>query len=286
MENLNYFTALIQLISAVNFAYITLGFEQKIFRLFFSLKRLLSQKFNPIEADINADIVSLQEMVPITTTDGVCTAPKIDTLLNKYRNFHQKWELSIKDIKVENNAIRHPKGIKSFFLLNSLYCIYDLFLIGLSCIFTNEINVSVLFFCTNSIMLIESIKYIIWIIGQKKRKDNADKLYKRAIIDFAIIVILPFVCVILNHIISNYIEPFPLWEWINIYIMILSILFPFLPSLVCVIYVIIKIRSINNSLDNKIKLLKSTQIGLRKEKEKLDSTYEVLSDNSDLISFS
>ena len=40
------------------------------------------------------------------------------------------------------------------------------------------------------------------------------------------------------------------------------------------------------SLDNKIKLLKSTQIGLRKEKEKLDSTYEVLSDNSDLISFS
>ena len=126
MENLNNFSALIQLISAVNFANIKLNFHQQIFDLIANVDDIYDRKFKEVQSAIDADVVSLNSLDPIETMDGKSNSKHIEQLRNRYSELNEKWDEKHSALGEQFKKCKELRGIKSFFLFISLYCIYDL----------------------------------------------------------------------------------------------------------------------------------------------------------------
>lgn len=273
MIDLEHFTALIQLISAVNFAYITLRFHEKIFKIIFSLPKSIAVAFDNIKSTYTLDITSLRSMDPLRTTNDLSLEDSILKLANKYEELPQKWSLAYKRHELRLNYCMSAEGVKSLFLFISIYCILDLFLIALIGTNTNVIayKVSLRFLNINTSLI--SLGYIIRTCF-KNPKYSPENLYSWAIVLSSFNFLATLIVGLLSYFgkitINNQ-------ENTTLCCAILSVALPFLPCLWTVIYCIsniirIKIELFCTKLDIRIKLL-----FLKYEKCKLDKVSKLFS---------
>ena len=106
MDDLFAFTALIQLISAVNFANIKFHFHEKVFELLLDVQLILDEMFRPMESTISADIESLMGMDTMETKNNRSLQPRIDKLIREYQGLSSEWN-------IKNKLITQPKKIAS-----------------------------------------------------------------------------------------------------------------------------------------------------------------------------
>ena len=168
IEHLYLFTALIQLISAVNFANIAFDFHTKVFKVFFNVEAIIDHKFHRIKNAIIADQESLQQMTPLETTDGRSNLNSIEQLKKKYTKFSEQWEFEIDEVKDSVKGIETKQWFRSFFMLVSLYCIFDLALISILSIPNVSYSWAVVFFALNLGTTIFSLIIILKALLQKE----------------------------------------------------------------------------------------------------------------------
>ena len=177
METLNNFSALIQLISAVNFANIKLNFHQQIFDLIANVDDIYDRKFKEVQSAIDADVVSLNSLEPIKTMDGKSNSNHIEQLRSRYSELNEKWDEKHSALGEQFKKCKEQRGIKSFFLFISLYCIYDLALFAIIQSFPN-LDFYRLALNSLSIITILISLYYLYKIARQNYQDKDEKYIK------------------------------------------------------------------------------------------------------------
>lgn len=281
MEFLFNFSALIQLISAVNFANIKFRFHKKIFNILFDVKNVY-KKFSDIENAMNADIVSLDFMQPIDTKDNKSNKKEIEQLQKKYKDLFYEWR---KEYNYVNDYIKkciNVKGIKSLFLFVSLYCVYDLALLAIISIKDITYYWSSFICNLNVFSIIIVLVYYTIIIFRKNNNQEDVHLYKRTLhLSFASILY------------SFFVSWLPLFgfgitisETQTMILSLVSIILPFYPCLFCVIYILINEYIVNSLVKKATAPLIQRQKSLHDDKVILDKMYVVFQTNNAQEDFS
>lgn len=287
IEHLYLFTALIQLISAVNFANIAFDFHTKVFKLFFNVEDIIDHKFHRIKNAIIADQESLQQMTPLETTDGRTNLNSIEHLKKKYTKFSEQWEFEIDEVKDSVKGIETKQWFRSFFMLVSLYCIFDLALISILSIPNVSYSWAVVLFALNLGTTIFSLIIILKALLQKENI-GGHQLARFTLKYFTIIVLISVLIGGINEIcISNQmfiITP----KWVEQTFLYLSIIIPFLPCVICSVYTLYQTQKLENRVSDAVSSLQGKQDDLHKEKIELDNAYRLFESNTtnDNISFS
>ena len=269
MENLNNFSALIQLISAVNFANIKLNFHQQIFDLIANVDDIYDRKFKEVQSAIDADVVSLNSLDPIETMDGKSNSKHIEQLRNRYSELNEKWDEKHSALGEQFKKCKELRGIKSFFLFISLYCIYDLALFAIIQSFP-DLDFYRLALNSLSIITIFISLYYLYKIARQNDQDKDEKIYKITLIYSVASIIIALIIAVIIHT-EGIVKTF----MVNYYLPIAAIILPFFPCFLCaLIYVFqeIKIRCITGYSTFS---LRRTQKKLHKEKVKLDEMYSL-----------
>lgn len=171
MEQLECFTAFIQLMGAVNFAYIVAHFPAKVHDLFFDTQKF-EEDFNSFNNEISVDISSIEAMTPITTVEGTSTKNTIDKLKKEYNEFKINWENKRETILEGLEAAKKVKGFKCLFLNVSLFCVILLLGIGLlkatNANFWSRFN---LFFVWGTTLSSSYLTFIVWKHKWDQRRD-------------------------------------------------------------------------------------------------------------------
>ena len=270
MDNLNNFTALIQLISAVNFANIKFNFHQRIFELIGNVDDIYDRKFKEVQSAIEADIVSLNSLEPIETRDGKSNSTHIEKLRSGYSELSEKWDEKYSELGEQIKRFKEQRGIKSFFLFISLYCIYDLALFAIIQSFPNQDFYRIALNSLSIVTISITLGYLYKIIRQNYHQKD-EQLYKITLFlsVASIIIVLPIAAIIIKT--ESIVKTF----MVNDYLSIAAILLPFFPCFLCaLIYVFqeIKIRCI--TLYSTFSLVRK-QKELHEEKVKLDEMYQI-----------
>ena len=121
------YTTLIQLISAVNFAYIFSRFHQCVYHLIFNESKFFQSKFTSFINDLTVDVQSLDLMEPIETTRGASNAQALSEIKEEFSSLRNSWDIKRETITSTLNKVKTVKGIRSLFLFVSLFCLLDLF---------------------------------------------------------------------------------------------------------------------------------------------------------------
>lgn len=127
LSYLNNYATLIQLISAVNFAYIFTRFHQRVYRLIFNEKKLIDDKFTSFTNDMTVDMDSLETMDPLDTTNGQTNRGTLDKLKEDFRQLKTEWDSKKEKMTNLLQRVKQVKGVRSLFLYISLFCLIDLF---------------------------------------------------------------------------------------------------------------------------------------------------------------
>ena len=275
METLNNFSALIQLISAVNFANIKLNFHQQIFDLIANVDDIYDRKFKEVQSSIDADVVSLNSLEPIETMDGKSNSNHIEQLRSRYSELNEKWDEKHSALGEQFKKCKEQRGIKSFFLFISLYCIYDLALFAIIQSFPN-LDFYRLALNSLSIITILISLYYLYKIARQNYQDKDEKIYKVTLFlsVVSIIITLIIAAIIINT--EGIVKTF----MVNDYLPIAAIFLPFFPCFLCaLIYVIqeIKIRIITFRSTSD---LRKEQKRLHNEKVKLDEMYSLFQETN------
>lgn len=287
IEHLYLFTALIQLISAVNFANIAFDFHTKVFQVFFNVEAIIDHKFHRIKNAIIADQESLQQMSPLETTDGRSNLNSIEQLKNKYTEFSEQWESEIDEAKKSVEGIKTKKWFRSFFMLISLYCIFDLALISVLSIPNVSYSWAVVLFSLNLGITIFSIILTIKALLQKGNVDG-HQLAKFTLKHFTIIVIISMLIGGINEFCIRrqlyMITP----NWVEQIFLYLSIVIPFLPCVICSAYTLYQSKKLENRISDVVASLQGKQDNLHNQKIELDNAYRLFESTTtnENISFS
>lgn len=270
MEDLFQFTALIQLISAVNFANIKFRFHEKIFRLLLNVKQIHRKMFEKMENAISADIESLKGMDPFETKNNKSIKPRIDKLIKDYQQLSLDWNDQKGKYHLTKRDCIKAQGFKSFFLFISLYCIYDLVLIALlTTQYAEEARIGL--FVLNSFSILVSFGFCIRTCF-KKRRASESSLYTAA-------VILSIISIALTIIAIKNISNFDC-EICNLINCISSIILPFAPCIWCFFYVAYHICYIRFPMRFRSIKISFKQWKLHRQKTELDKLCNLFSDIS------
>lgn len=249
METLNNFTALIQLISAVNFANILFSYHKKVFRLLFNIRQSIDQKFDEVRKATTIDLESLRKMKPIDSTDGTSTEASIDTLKVDYENFDTEFKAEVATLYEDCRRASDTNWVKTFFLFISLYCVLDLLFIALIYTFNTTFTHCILHII-NFVTVIYIVKYIVNIF-----KQTSDPSYKVAIKDCSIIVASALILSGLNSVLISIWFCYSIPVWVEVLSTILSILIPFIPCVLCFFYVSRIVKKLHKSIETKVEEL-------------------------------
>ena len=265
LDLLDKFTALIQLISAVNFAYIATHFPNRVYRIIFDKKHLLEDKFSNNTNQIEADLQSLMAMQPITTTTGESNQEAIDSLKERYTDLHSRWETKREQIISEINTARNVKGSKCLFLSISLYCIISLFNIAILIVTRNEYWLMfTLFVNIGSLYHAVSLTRVMWTHKWDEKEDV--HCYKTTLKNFSCILLAAIILGVSNWMVVCFWKGWSLIPGLVNIILSLCVLLPFYPCLISVLYIICNERKIT-------KITGEQTDDLREEQQQLHSEY-------------
>lgn len=248
MDKLSNFTAVIQLIAAVNFANILFGYHKKVFRFLFNISKIINEKFGKIRESNTVNLDSLRIMKPIKTTEGRSTEQAINNLRDDYEVFDKECQNKIASLYALCRNFSDSNWVKSFFLFISVYSVIDITLIATIHTF-NTTFTSCILHCSNIIALPITFKYIAYIIKQK-----ASESYKTAIRDSIIMLSAAITLSLLNSLILKYTDLiFVIPTWFNTISCISSILIPFFPCIFCFCYVSFAVNKLNEYVNTSAK---------------------------------
>lgn len=278
---MDYFTALIQLISAVNFVYIITHFPKRVFKIIFDKKKFLGDKFHKVTSSINADIQSVNTINLIETTEGGTNLDAAIALVNEYENLKKNWNEQINSIKTYIDKAKKVKGSKCLFLYVSLYCIVTLFNIAIL-----QANPNDFWICSTILMNIIALgcsiyyTYVIWTF----KWDAKDKVRCYVNTSNAFIVSILAVPLIsgANSLIVSQVGGFPINEtFVNI-LLSLCVFLPFYPCLMTIFFVYCHKLNIKKLTKGKeITRLEEKLEGLKKRKKVLENIGEILTTPKD-----
>jgi len=263
MKELNSFTALIQLISAVNFAYIVPYFHEKVYAVLFNEDKFYSDKITYYQDLMIADQESLKTMKD-NANDGA-TQKAIDDLIEKCKKLSDKWNVKMDETRNMVDWVMNRKGFKSLFLFTSLFCIVDLLNIAL----TNVYNYNI-FFMFTYLMTILSFFYVLkltWRILFSGWKNKDDVFcYKRSIRYFIQSFIFAFILALLNCWLQQYVS-YSIFKWVTSIVVILSVAIPFYPIVFIFLFIGGSVKFINlyTTLNTRTVREEQKQLNLKKQ---------------------
>ena len=276
MNWLEHYTALIQLISAVNFAYIATHFPTKVFGLIFDENKLLNNKLLSFKNQVSADILSLTFMQPLKTEDGRTNANIIDQLRRDYTNHNEKWEAKQNEIIKKINTAKSVKGSKCLFLNISLFCILTLFNIATFGIVNSDF-VLIFAILTNIGTFLYSI-YLTYSMWYHKWDGFSDvQCYRKTGFTFGIIVVTALIVSFINYMAIAQTGGTPIPHRILSLLLFLSIILPLYPCLMSIVFIMSHGKNITDYIETETSSLKIEQSKLHKRKEDLDKIDEMFS---------
>lgn len=272
MNWINDFTVLIQTISAVNFAYIATHFPTKVFDLLFNKAALLKQGFSDRSDETAADIESLKAMDPIKTSDGLTNEAMLNELRGDYSAFKTKWEEQKKNAEDYIDQTKDVKGFKSLFLFVSLYCFLILLFIAMMTVHDSE-YLLMLTIILNIVFAISLIFFSVIVWTNKWDKHSEVECYKKTSLWFIIALSATFVFSLINALIVSSGSSSPIHSLTADVILSLSVIIPFYPCILTIVFILIRERRIKSMIGNDNSTLIKEQKELHERKEKLEETY-------------
>ena len=277
IDSVSSYSTLIQLISAVNFAYIFTRFHQRVYKLIFDEKKLLYDKFTSFINDMAVDEESLQSMDPIETTKGTTNVQSLNTLKDNYKALKIEWDKKKNGIAEELQKVKNVKGVRSLFLYISLFCLTDLFNIAtvqwLSTGFW--IHYAIWFSLLSVIAPIILTCYILRFTWKNKSEVSC---YTWTSISFAFTVIISLILAGVNSLWYNWVdfnEPF-----FSVTFFFISLIMPFYACVFSIFFVLGNELLIKRSANRQTKELRDRQKQLHEQKIDIDKSYNMFSNDS------
>ena len=249
------FTALIQVISAINFTYILTHFPKTVYDKILNEEELTNKRFQSfIDGPLSKAEESIECMDPIVINgkDTIEHITQLKDLLNKYLTIWN--DEKNKTEKIIQN-IKEAKGIKCLFLFISVFCILDFFNIALVNIYDSQF-VQVFIFWIN----LFSFAFTIWISFKivfsrwKGREDNYCYNQTSRYIFYTLIFSVVF-AIINEWIIAKYGVLLEIPIIISKAILWLCIILPLVPCLLSILLIVSNIlRILIHQLYTRIKI--------------------------------
>lgn len=272
LDKLINYTTLIQLISAVNFAYIFTRFHQRVFRLIFNEKKLINDKFTSFVNDMTVDIDSLETMEPLETTNGQTNLRTLEKLKEDFRGLRANWDTQKEEMTRLLQRVKQVKGVRCLFLFISLFCLLDLFNIAniewkkggfCECFF--------IIFSLSSVIVPLVLSYKILLFGWEHKSEVL--CYKWTSVAFVITVISSLV---LTIILNKYLE-LEIPKALYFISGVIAILLPFYACIFSILYVWGYEKRIKYLAESDTKEVREEQEKLHKQKIDLDTSYNMFS---------
>lgn len=274
MEFLYNFSALIQLVAAINFAYIVCKFNEKFDSVISNAGSNIQKSFDKISAKINLDTMTLKSKSASVQAEGLdCTAfiGKLTNSLTDIESFKNQKQTQIQNVI---SIFVNKEGYCSLFLFLSLYTVIDLGLVAWISVSDNW-NVSLFLYIDNLLSLIYSICLFAYSTFASGKQSN-----KASIIAFVCILLISAIFVWINSKVQNIIPMNPAWEFS---LSLISIVLPFLAiGFVSLLLTFVNVWALVYSLVIHNKTNKQRK-QITKELKKLDTALEVI--NPDGVSF-
>lgn len=270
MTWLDSFTALIQLISAVNFVYIVSHFPTKVLDVIFNKEKLISEHFSAQTDQINADLQSLETMPPITTQDGRSNQAEIDSLKSDYTALKARWDAKQEEtVKVIDTA-KNVKGSRCLFLFVSLYCILTLFNIGILDMCQSE------FWCVQTILFnivtfVCSAYYTVVMWKHKWDSKGDAECYTSTGWTFLYTLLGSYAFSAANSLVVSLWGGLPLHQTIADILLSLCVFLPFYPCLMVIVFIYCHERKIRKLTGVETEGLRTEQGDLHRRKVALDN---------------
>lgn len=278
MEKLFDFIGVIQVICAVNFAWIIEKFHATVFSKLFNTN-IIEDKLKPIDSDVCTDLTSISEMLSKFQGSKIKFKNELTALKNDYEEFKPLWAKAKDNVYGIVTRCLGAKCFRSFFLYISLYCICDIILI--SCIHAYKNVLFSHYLCLlNYTTVIISIWYILKIILQRDHRDDS-KLYQTALLALLATIGSIFICLAVNKFWNNIIFDLITLNIVSKIGSAMSIIIPFIPCVFAALYSLISIIFIHIVICFKTYALKRKHKALRARKEVFDKSYDLFQDSDD-----
>lgn len=127
------YTALIQFVGAFNFAFVYKKFETHLQDNILNSDKRLDKQFEDINADINPDMESIEQMECVTVSCNgktINTQKALEALRNRYKNLKKRHAENRDNLKRHIHEHYTFRNAGILFLALGLYSIIDLFYIG------------------------------------------------------------------------------------------------------------------------------------------------------------
>ena len=280
MTSMDNFTTLIQLISAINCAFIVISFLDRVYSMFFNVDQMKSTYFSPLTQSIDLCQGSLENLNPPDTPEWKVFRRKKDRLKQRLDIYKDQQSVVFAELENEANSIRQVTGFKSFFLFISIYCFFDLFLIALikTCpwqglfFFQISFNFASLCYCSYFMKVIYKKKWEGW---------YASYCYHRSIFYFSACFFMGMILCVLCDFLGLTREMVPsLIQYLN---NLLSVVLPFCPIVFAFYYFLDQKDRIYALASTQTKTIKDSVGEVLSEKNSLEHTYYDMTHDEDII---
>lgn len=281
MDWIDNFTAIIQLMCAVNFGYIATSYPEKLYKIFFDYKRLVSK---PYRKTINKNeiIVNYQSSKELDTEDSlyIVTKKEFEIFKKKSQEFIEKkeaWEKKRCQLKKEINKKKKANGVNDFFLFISIYSVMEMILIAL--IQSTKYSFFLIFLV---ILNIEVLEYSFYLLASiwKSKMDKKSNCYTAIIYVYMTFIIAAIIFTFIYLKIFEHTDYFTLSAMsINICLSGCVIL-PFIPMLSTTFHVWFFIQKKSKEVEKSLSELKKKEKELKEISKKANKNIIIEIENS------
>lgn len=194
---IDHFTAVIQLMCAVNFGYIAISFPRKVFDIFFDRKRLLDKPYNKL-IDTERFALDLESATVIDPTSWMYSRVrnKIEDLKEEKNDAVKNRKAGYRKIDSKIKKHKNVKGVKSLFFFISIYGVTEMILLALmSSVKEPSLYLFFLTFLVFlNIWIIVYSSYLVWSVwNHKMNKKDDGTCYVGTVSVYAILLIIALV---------------------------------------------------------------------------------------------
>lgn len=225
MISMEHFATLIQLITAINCAFIVISFLDRVYSMFFNEDLMVKTYFDPVLRSIELNQGSLGNLKPDDKPEWAVFKKKVLQLQQQLSIYKEQLSALQTGIQCEAQSIRQVVGFKSLFLFISIYCFLDLFLIGLSARFMPIATFIQIAF--NLISTFCCVYFYNVIQGKKWEGRNTIDCYNYSLWLFVFAVLISFLCGVLATLFAITVDDIP--SGLLLLSNILCIVLPFFP---------------------------------------------------------
>lgn len=267
MEFLFNFSALIQLVAAINFAYILCKFNERFDNVISNSSGYIQRSFERISAKIELDTMTLKSKSASVQAEGLDCTAFIDRLTKSLDDIDDYKERKKEQIEGVIKLFVNKEGYGSLFLFLSLYTVLDLGIIAWISVGDNW-NISLFLYIVNILSLFYAIFQFVYSTISSARISN-----RTSIVAFVCIIIISSLLVWANSKVQN---PTPMSSTCELVFSLISIGLPFLAiGLVSILLTSVNLWAFVYAQIIR-KRTKNQRDKVKKELKKVDTALEVI----------